>query len=183
MLTSTRHLLALSVALLLAAHPLAHASPSVFPETAVFVKGGFDGAVAGSVGAELALPVPFIDASAGLEAFANVTGDFEVRLEGSALVFPALGFMTPALAVGVGADLALGSGGGGFHLGPMVGSDLLFAFDLPITVAAYLAPGYASDEGLSLAWALQVRYYLDDVALEVSSTDLLPLAVGVRLLF
>jgi hypothetical protein len=163
---------------------LAFASPSAFPETALFVKGGltFDGDGIGSAGGELVLEVPFIDASAGVEAYVGTADQFGVRLEASALIFPAFG-TTPPLALGFGADAGLSNTDTSFHAGVVVGTDLLFVFDLPATISTYLAPGYASGAGFSLAWALQFRYFFQDVAIEISSSDLLPIALGLRFFF
>ncbi len=54
-----------------------------------------------------------------------------------------------------------------------------------MTASLYLAPGYASERGFSLAWAIGLRYYFDaeSLAIEFVSTDHLPLALGVRVLF
>ncbi|UCH27582.1 MAG: hypothetical protein JSV66_08095 [Trueperaceae bacterium] len=163
---------------------LALASPSAFPETALFFKGGltFDGNGIGSAGGELVLDVPFIDASAGVEAYVGTADQFGVRLETSALVFPAFG-TTPPLALGFGADVGLSNTNTSVHAGVVVGTDLLFVFDLPATVSVYLAPGYASGTGFDLAWAFQFRYFFEDLALEISSSDFLPIALGLRFPF
>ncbi len=168
------------------------ASPSVFPENAAFFNVGYASSVALNGGVELRLPIDFIDASAGLELAAplnDVGGSWTVRLSGSGLVFPAFNVSRalPPLALGVGTDLTYSPGDVSAHAGPMVGTDLLFTLDLPITVSAYLAPGFSTADGLSLAWAGQLRYYFDDLAdnlaLELSSSDLVPVSVGVRFLF
>ncbi len=170
--------------LLAAVLSVAAASPSVFPENAVFAGVGYGGGVTGTAGLELRLPLPILDASLGLEATAPI-GDLEnwqVRVSGSALAIPALG-TNPPLALGLGLDAGLSAEGPSAHFGPIVGSDLLFSLDLPMTVSAYVAPGYARGQGLSLAWAGQVRYYWDDVALELASSDLTPLRLSARFLF
>lgn len=161
----------------------AAANPSIFPEDAGFVSLGYNG---GAVGLEVVLPVRFLDVSLGLEAYAPFTDVVEAgfRASGTALIFPAFG-TTPPLALGLGADAGYGPDGLSIHAGPLVGTDLLFSLNQPMTVSLYLAPGYASREGFSLAWAAQLRYYLDaeNVAIELSSTDLLLLGLGVRVLF
>ena len=163
---------------------VAAASPSVFPENALFAGLGYGGGVAGAVGAEFRLPLPIFDASLGLEATAPLgrLEDWQVRLSASALAIPALG-TNPPLALGLGIDAGVSADGPSAHFGPIVGSDLLFSLDVPMTVSAYVAPGYARGRGFSLAWAGQVRYYWDDVALEFSSSDLTPLRLGARFLF
>ena len=162
------------------------AVPSIFPEDAAFATLGYGGGVGGSVGLEAVLPVRYLDVSVGLEAYAPLAEVSEVgfRVSGTALVFPAFG-TTPPLAVGLGGDAGYGPDGVSVHAGPLVGTDLLFSLRLPMTVSLYLAPGYASQEGFSLAWAAQVRYYFDaeGVAVELSSTDLFALGLGVRVLF
>ena len=166
--------------------PFAAAAPSIFPEDAAFATFGYGGGVGGTVGFELVLPVRYLDVSAGLEAYAPVTNLSEAgfRASGTALVFPAFG-TTPPLAVGFGGDAGYGPDGVSLHAGPLVGTDLLFSLRMPMTVSFYLAPGYASREGFSLAWAAQLRYYFDaeNVAVELSSTDLFLFGLGVRILF
>ena len=163
---------------------LAAASPSVFPENAVSAGVGYGDGVAGAVEAEFRLPLPVLDASLGFEATAPLgdLGDWQVRVSGSALAIPALG-TNPPLALGLGIDAGYSAEGPSAHFGPIIGSDLLFSLDLPMTVSAYVAPGYARGRGLSLAWAGQVRYYWDDVALELASSDLTPLRLSARFLF
>lgn len=165
----------------------AWAQPSVFPEDAVFTSLGYGGgAVGGTVGFETVLPVRYLDVSLGVAAYAPVTNPTEAgfRVSGTALLFPAFGTMPP-LALGLGADAGYGPDGFGLHAGALFGTDLLFSLRLPMTASLYLAPGYASEAGFSLAWSAGLRYYFDaeNLAVELSSTDRLPLAVGVRLLF
>ena len=164
----------------------AFAVPSIFPEDAVFATLGYNGAARGDVGFELVLPVRYLDVSLGLEAYAPLLNlpDAGVRLSGTALVFPAFG-TTPPLALGLGADTGFGPDGFSVHAGPLVGTDLLFSLRAPMTVSLYLGPGYATKAGFSLAWAAQLRYYFegDTIALELLSTDLAPLGLGVRVLF
>lgn len=180
-----RHL-GLSLALLLGSQ--AAASPSVFLEDALFLSLGTSAGPSARLGAEVVVPVPVVDASLGLEAL--IAPDlWMTRLAASTLIFPALG-TTPPLAVGVGVDIGYGSEGLSAHVGPMVGTDLLFSLDLPMTASLYLAPGYAAG-GFSLAWSAQLRYYVDDpvggpvggLALELESSDLQLLSLGVRVLF
>jgi len=164
----------------------AWAVPSIFPEDAAFATFGYNGTLGGVLGVEGVLPAEFLDVSAQLELYTQVSGLSEAgfRASGTALVFPAFG-TTPPLALGLGADTGYGPDGFSLHAGPLVGTDLLFSLDLPMTASLYLAPGYASREGFSLAWGAQLRYYFDadNVALELSSTDLLPLGLGLRVLF
>ena len=177
----------LAVGLLCAAFaPLAAANPSIFPEDAAFATVGYRGSVGAALGFEVLVPVRYLDASLELEVYAPFANFAEAgfRASGMALVFPAFG-TTPPLAVGLGGDAGYGPDGWSAHAGPLVGTDLLFSLRLPMTASLYLAPGYASSTGFSLAWAAQVRYYFDaeGVAVEVSSTDLFPLGLGVRVLF
>lgn len=166
------------------------ALPSIFPEDAAFATLGYNGSTAGTVGGdvgfELVLPIRYLDVAVGLEAYAPFSDPtaFGVRASATALVFPAFG-TKPPLALGLGADTGYGPDGVSVHAGPLVGTDLLFSLRLPMTASLYLAPGYASGAGFSLAWAAQLRYYLDEanVAFELSSTDLFPLGLGVRVLF
>lgn len=168
----------------------ARAVPSIFPEDAAFVTLGYNGtaagAVVGEVGVELVLPVRYLDVSVGIGAYTPVTDPaaLGVRASGTALVFPAFG-TTPPLALGLGADAGYGPDGFSVHTGPLVGTDLLFSLRLPMTASLYLAPGYRAGTGFSLAWGAGVRYYLegDTVALELVSSDLVPLGLGVRVLF
>jgi hypothetical protein len=179
-----QHLLVCLLGLTLPASALA--VPSIFPEDAAFATVGYGDSVGGTVGLEVVLPVRYLDVSAGLEAYAPVADISKagLRASGTALVFPAFG-TTPPLAVGLGGDAGYGPDGWSAHAGPLVGTDLLFSLRLPMTASLYLAPGYASSTGFSLAWAAQVRYYFDseNVALEISSTDLFSLSLGVRVLF
>lgn len=158
------------------------ASPSAFPETAAFFRVGYVSSVTISVGGELLIPVSFVDASAGLEAYLITNETYGVRLDGTVLVFPALG-ATPPVALGLGTDLNLNETGFALHAGPVAGTDLLFVANLPIIISLYLAPGYATNQGFSLAWSAQVRYYFNDIALELSSTDLSFLSVAIRYVF
>lgn len=158
------------------------AAPSTFPENAAYFSVGYNGDLGVSLGGEYVFVTPFVDTSADLNLFADLGGTYGARLSGTALVFPAID-TNPPLALGVGADIGVSTDATSFHLGPVVGSDLLFVVDLPMTISAYLAPGYATNTGFSLAWALQVRYYFDAFAVELASTDLLPVSLGVRYLF
>lgn len=169
----------LSVSLLLGS---SWAAPSVFPENAAYFSAGYNGSLGVVAGGEYVVETPFVDTSVDAALYADLNAAFGARLSGTALVFPAIG-TEPPLALGLGADIDVNNGGAGFHIGPVLGSDLLFVFDLPMTVSTYIAPGYASDAGFDLAWALQVRYYFDTFALELASTDVLPLSVGLRYLF
>ncbi len=179
----TRRLMFCSLGLTLPASALA--VPSIFPEDAGFATLGYRGGVGAGLGVELVVPVRYLDVSVGLEAYAPLTNVSKAgfRVSGTALVFPAFG-TTPPL-VGLGADTSYGPDGVSLHAGPLVGTDLLFSLRLPMTASFYLAPGYASQEGFSLAWAAQLHYYLDaeNVAVELSSTDLFPLGLSVRVLF
>ena len=160
------------------------AQPSVFPEDAVFASLGYGAGV--GVGFETVLPVRYLDVSISTQVYTPVTDltGAGFRVSGTALLFPAFG-TTPPLALGLGADAGYGPDGLGLHAGALLGTDLLFSLRLPMTASLYLAPGYASERGFSLAWAAGLRYYFDaeNVAAELLSTDRLPLAVGVRLLF
>lgn len=168
------------------------AAPSTFPETALSLHGGaFYGSNAVllpgggvrpglSVGVEALLPVRYLDVSATVAADADLDGTFGARLSGSALVFSTVGTQPP-LALGLGADLGLRGGVVSAHLGPVVGLDLLFVSSLPVTVSLYVAPGVAFGRGVSLAWTLEGRYYLDGVALSLRSSERVALEFGVRL--
>lgn len=162
------------------------AAPSVFPEDAAFVNLGYRGTLMDNAGLEFVLPVNYLDVSLGVEAYAPLTdvSGAGIRLSGTALVFPAFG-TTPPLALGLGADTGYGPSGFSVHGGPLVGMDLLFSLDLPMTASLYLGAGYATASGFSLAWAGQLRYYFEGntFALELSSTDLVPIGLGVRVLF
>jgi hypothetical protein len=177
MRSTANRLLALALLLL---SSLSLASPSAFFENAAFASLGPVGP-SFKVGAEHLVPVPALDVAAGAEVV--VSWDWwQGRLYASTLAFPALG-TTPPLAVGAGADLGYGSGGFSGHLGPIVGTDLLFTLDLPMTASLYLAPGFAQATGLSLAWSAHLRYYFDDVAVELESSDLQLINLGLRVLF
>ncbi len=178
---------------MLAVFTPARANPSIFPEDAAFATFGYSessGGIGAALGFETRLPVRFLDVSAAVAVYAPLTRAPEAgsgigfRVSGTALVFPAFG-SSPPLALGVGADAGYGPDGVSLHAGPLVGTDLLFSLRLPMTASLYLAPGYASAEGFSLAWAAGLRYYFDaqNVALDLSSTDLTPLGLGVRVLF
>jgi len=157
-------------------------APSAFPETAAEARVGWAGAPTAAVGAEVLLPFRYLDTAIGVEAALATDGRFAARLSTTALVFPTLG-TTPPLALGVGADLTWRDQAVRTHLGPVVGLDLLYVSELPAVIDLYLAPGYAFGLGLSLAWSAEARYYLDSVALVLSSSDLAPLALGVRVPF
>ncbi len=173
----------ISFCVLLLGSMAAWANPSTFPETAVFAQTGYSGSLAFVAGGELLIPTPYLDTSAQFQVMLDAQGRYGARLSGTALVFPAIG-ITPPLALGLGADLGYDAERGfNLHAGVIAGSDLLFVARLPLTLSAYLAPGYAAESGFSLAWALQARYYLDDFALELASSDLLLVGVGVRYLF
>lgn len=182
--SSTRKLTFCLLCMTLPASALA--VPSIFPEDAAFATLGYNGTLGGALGVETVLPAEFLDLSAQLEVYAPVSGlaGAGVRMSGTALVFPAFG-TTPPLALGLGADTGYGPDGLSLHAGPLVGTDLLFSLRLPMIASLYLAPGYASRTGFSLAWGAQLRLYFDsdNVALELSSTDLLPLGLGLRVLF
>jgi hypothetical protein len=158
------------------------ASPSTFPETAAFFRVGYTSSLSISVGAELLLAIPFVDASAGLEVYFRPNETYGVRLDTTVLVFPALG-TKPPIALGLGSDLNLDQSGFSLHVGPVAGTDLLFTTDLPMIASLYLGPGYASSTGFSLAWSAQVRYYFDEFALELSSSDLYYLSLALRFVF
>lgn len=158
------------------------AVPSAFPETVAFFGVGYNSSGVTFAGLEMVLPVPYLDVSVGAEGKWDTTGDYGISLYGTALVFSALG-TTPPLALGIGADAGVGSDGFAIHAGPVLGQDFLFNSDLPITLSLYLAPGYSTTTGFSLAWAGQVRYYFDTFALELASTDTAYLSVAVRYFF
>jgi hypothetical protein len=160
----------------------AFAVPSAFPETAAFFGVGYTSSAVIFAGLEVVLPVPYLDVSAGVEGRLDTAGDYGISLYGTALVFSALG-TTPPLALGIGADTELSSDGFAIHAGPVLGSDLLFISDLPMTLSLYLAPGYSTATGFSFAWAGQVRYYFDDFALELASSDRAYLSIAVRYFF
>lgn len=169
------------VVLLLAAGARAGA-PSAFPENAVELRGGWSGIATIAAGAEVLLPVRYLDVAAGVEAAFGLDGRFAARLSVTGLVFPTLG-TTPPLALGVGGDLSWRDDAVRAHLGPVVGLDLLYVSELPAVIDVYLAPGYGFGRGLSLAWSAEARYYLDTVALILSGSDLVPLSLGVRVPF
>lgn len=162
------------------------AAPSIFPEDAAFVNLGYRGTLVGNAGLELVLPVNYLDVSLAAELYTPLTdvSTVGVRFSGTALVFPAFG-TTPPLALGLGAGTGYEPSGLSVHVGPLVGMDLLFSLRLPMTASLYLGVGYAAASGFSLAWAGQLRYYFEGntFALELSSTDLVPLGLGVRVLF
>ncbi|MDQ3396448.1 MAG: hypothetical protein M3511_01535 [Deinococcota bacterium] len=163
----------------------AAASPSVFLESGGFFSAGYSAGPSFRLGGEVVVPAPFVDASLGLEALVapgSAGGSWQTRLWVSSLILPAVG-TTPPLAVGAGADLGFGANGLRAHVGPLVGTDLLFTLDLPMTLSLYLAPGYSAASGVSLAWAAQLRYYLENLAFELESTDLQLFNAGIRFLF
>ena len=150
------------------------------------MNGGYNAENPGSpalgFGVEAVLPVPFIDVSAGAEVAFDLNGDVGVRLSGTGLVFPTVG-TTPPLAVGAGADLTWRDDAVRVHLGVVTGLDLLYVSELPAVVSVYLAPGYAFGQGFSLAWSVEGRYYTDQVAVVLASSDLIPISVGLRVPF
>ncbi len=158
------------------------AAPSAFPETAAFFGVGYNGGTLLRVGADVLLPVPYLDVVAGAELYLGTNRDYGVRLDGTALVFPAIGTVPP-FALGIATDLGFNNDGFAVHAGPVAGLDLLFVSELPMTLSLYLAPGYATNTGFSLAWAAQVRYYFDEFALELASTDHALLSLSVRYFF
>jgi hypothetical protein len=158
------------------------AAPSAFPETAAFFGVGYKNALVVRVGVDVILPVPYLDVVAGAEVYLGTSGDYGVRLDGTALVFPAIG-TTPPLALGLASDVGLSNHGFAIHAGPIVGMDLLFVSDLPMTLSLYLAPGYATGSGFSLAWAAHLRYYFDEFAAELASTDHALLSLSLRYFF
>lgn len=160
---------------------LAWASPSAFPENAAYVRLGVSRGVYVGIGGELLLPVPFVDLALGGEAFI-ATGRYGARLDISALFFPALG-TTPPTALGAGGDVRLTSERFAIHAGPVIGTDLLFVADLPITLSLYAALGFDSTRGLSPAWALAARYYFEALALELASRDDALISLALRYLF
>ncbi len=176
-----RAALALFGALLLSLSALA--SPSAFPETALSIYGGYQGRPSFRVGGELMVPVRFLDVSVGADAVIGTAGAFAVRLSATGLVFPTVGTVPP-LALGLGSDVGYQNGGVAAHLGVVIGSDLLFVSDdLPATLSLYLAPGIAFGQGFSLAWEAEARYYFGRVALVLSSSDLMLIALGLRVPF
>lgn len=170
---------ALLAALLCAA---ALASPSAFPETALSASGGWNDGVAFGVGVEVVLPVPFVDVSAGAEVAVGRADGVEARLSATGLVFPTVGTVPP-VAFGAAADLTWRDDAARVHVGVVTGLDLLYVSDLPAVISAYLAPGYAVGEGVSLAWSVEARYYLDEAAVVLGGSDLVPLSLGVRVPF
>ncbi len=175
-----RAALALFSALLLSLPALA--SPSAFPETALSIYGGYQGRPSFRVGGELMVPVRFLDVSVGADVVIGTAGAFAVRLSTTGLVFPSVGTVPP-LALGLGSDVGYQNGGLVAHLGVVVGSDLLFVSDLPATLSLYLAPGITFGQGFSLAWEAEARYYFGRVALVLSSSDLMLIALGLRVPF
>ena len=153
--------------------------PTAFPENAVELRLGWAGAPTVVAGAEMLVPVRYADASAALDVAVATNGRLAARLSGTALLFPTLG-TTPPLALGVGADVGWRDDAIRAHLGPVLGLDLLYVSRLPAVIEAYVAPGYAFGRGASLAWSAEARWYLDDVALVLGSSDLVPLGLGVR---
>jgi hypothetical protein len=178
--TGVRTVLAVVIALLAGAGQAG--APSAFPESAVEARVAWTGAVAARVGAEIALPARYVDASAGVDVALGVDGRLAARLSGTALLFPTLG-TTPPVAFGIGADLTWRDDAVRAHAGAVAGLDLLYVSELPAVIDVYLAPGYAFGEGLSLAWSVEGRYYLERVALVLAGSDLAPLSFGVRVPF
>ncbi len=177
-----RNLVVLVAVGVLAIVGAAHAQgPSAFPERAFDARFGIGSSVAGALGVETDLEVPYVDAAAGLAVVLGADGGVGGRLHGTGLIFPTLG--SPPVALGLGTDLTVRGGGTHLHLGVVAGFDLLFVSDVPAVVTAYLAPGVRFGAGASLAWSLEGRYYFDDIAIVVGSSDMLPVSVGVRVPF
>jgi hypothetical protein len=164
------------------------ASPSVFPENAAFFSVGYSDTLLLDAGVELYLPVDIIDASVGLEIVAaanDLNNSYNFRASGNALVIPALG-TSPPLALGFAADVGFGTRGFSVHGGPLIGTDLLFSADLPMTLSGYVGLGYRDEVGFDISWAGQLRYYFEDfdtLAIELATSDLMLLSVGVRFFF
>lgn len=166
------------------------AQPNSFPENALEVQMSYGNGLAFALAGEMRMPFNTIDGSLSLQLFGRTLigvreeAAFGGRLGASGLVFPAVGTVPP-LALGLGADIGYDTVRGfSTHLGPTVGTDLLFVFDMPLTLSVYLAPGYSSEAGLSLAWNTEVRYYLsDNWAFEFASSDIAPLSVSMRYAF
>ena len=157
--------------------------PTAVPENAVEVRLGWAGLPTVVAGAEMLVPVRYVDASAAVDVAVATDGRLAARLSGTALLFPTLG-TTPPLALGVGADVGWRDDAVRAHLGPVLGLDLLYVSPrLPAVIEAYVAPGYAFGEGASLAWSAEARWYRDDVAFVLGSSDLAPLGLGVRVPF
>ncbi|MEZ4632382.1 MAG: hypothetical protein R2880_16995 [Deinococcales bacterium] len=171
---------------------LSHSSSSVFPETALAVYGGYYPKLGLGLEAELRLPIDIIDSSLSLGAFLR-SGDWGLELSNTNLIIPAWG-TTPPLAIGFGTDLSLLSlnpeteNDPNFalkaHVGPMLGSDLLFSLDLPMTLSAYLGLGFDSTKGFDIAWHASLRYYLEELplVLEIASSQNFALRLGLRYL-
>ena len=139
---------------------------------------------------EVVIPSRYWDNSVHLEvytkSFDDIEDDWGIRLSGNALLLPAIG-TNPPLGVGLGGDIGYHDESINLHVGPVVGTDLLFSLDLPATVSAYLGAGYRGGEGFSLAWSGELRYYLEEVelgegilVLELATSDILPVSLGLR---
>ena len=167
-----------------------YASPSIFPENALAFSIGYTGNVGAILKGELVLPSRYWDNSVHLEVYtrslSNLEDDWGMRLSGNALLFPAIG-TNPPLGLGLGADIGYDRENINLHVGPIVGTDLLFSLDLPATVSAYLGVGYHGGEGISLSWSGELRYYLEELeigggllVLELATSDILPVSLGLR---
>lgn len=157
-------------------------APTAFPENAVELRAGWSGAAAIAAGADVLVPVRFVDAAVGAELALGLDRRFAARLSATALLFPTLG-TAPPLALGAGADVTWRDDAIRTHVGPVLGLDLLYVSDLPAVIDLFLAPGYAFGRGFSFVWSAEARYYLDAVALVVASSDVAPLSLGVRVPF
>jgi hypothetical protein len=157
-------------------------APTAFPENAVEFRAGWSGAAAIAAGADVLVPVRFVDGAIGAEVALGLDGRFAARLSATALLFPTLG-TTPPLALAVGTDVTWRDDAVRTHVGPVLGLDLLYVSDLPAVIDLYLAPGYAFGRGFSFAWSAEARYYVDAVAWVVASSDVAPVSLGVRVPF
>lgn len=180
--------LSLGVLLSCAWFSCAWAQPNSFPEDALELQLSYGHGLAFSTLGELRMPFNTIDGSLSLQLFGRTFISDKMawggRLGASALIFPAVGTVPP-LALGLGADIGYDTVRGfSTHMGPTVGTDLLFVFDTPMTLSVYVAPGYSTETGLSLAWNTEVRYYLNNNwAMEFASSDIAPLSLSMRYAF
>ncbi len=174
----------LVVTFLLAAFIVASAgSPTAFPETAAHARFGYAGTLVATLGVDVITPVPYVDGLLGGEIVLDTDGVRAGRVAATALIFPTVG-TTPPLSVGLGADATLDRGGFAAHLGLVAGLDLLYVSrDLPAVLDVYAAPGIRGDGAFSFAWGFEARWYAGDLAWIVASSDLAPLALGVRFVF
>ncbi len=167
-----------------------YSSPSIFPENALAFNVGYAGNVGTILKGELVLPSRYWDNSLHLEVYTKSFSDLEdnwgMRLSGNALLLPAYG-TNPPLGIGLGADVGYDNENISFHAGPVIGTDFLFSLDLPATASAYLGLGYHGDNGFSLSWSGELRYYLEEVelsggmlALELATSDIFPISLGLR---